>query len=563
MSSRQIVHRMLLFGILLRAAAGSASVSFRSPVNYTVGTNPGAVAIGDFNGDGHADVAVVNAGDSTKNDPGGISILLGNGDGTFKPAINFSAVNYPGFVAVGDFDGDGNDDLAVLRLGVVGGSDKGGVTIFLSNADGTFRKGQQISTFNNPAGVVTTDLNSDGVDDLAVWDGTSISILSGNGDGTFQTATTYFPMTDKYGGKSPSRLIVLDFNQDGKKDLGFSVGLPSNTPHTLEVLVGNGDGTFQPASIVNTFSLTEDPRFEADFNHDGNVDVLIYACGSNGCGEYLLLSNGDGTFSNPPGTNVLTPSVESVGDFDGDENPDLAGPANSGQVALAVFTGNGDGSFQHPVTFSANAGSSVEVALVADLNNDKAPDLVTISGLAGTNTISVMLNAGTDFSISASAFSPGSIGAGQSASSTLSLQLLNLFNNPVALACSVQPAQAGAPTCSLNSDSVTFDASGKASATLTVSTGSRAMLNRGLFGSGVSFWFPIAGAVLFGTGFSARARKRRTFLGIIAFAVLLALISLQACGGGEAGPKSTQYVVTITGTSGQTTHSSTVNVTVQ
>lgn len=170
MSRQSIVPRMLLFGILLCATASSASVSFRSPVNYTVGTAPSAVAVGDFNGDGKQDLAVVSSGDSSKSDPGGVSILLGNGDGTFQSAMNFSAGNNPRYVAVGDFDGDGNDDLVVVRPGVQGASDKGDVTIFLSNGDGTFRNDQLISTFSNPTGVVTADLNSDGAIDLAVSD---------------------------------------------------------------------------------------------------------------------------------------------------------------------------------------------------------------------------------------------------------------------------------------------------------------------------------------------------------------------------------------------------------
>lgn len=546
MLTKSIPRYLLLFGTFLFSAAGSASVSLRSPVKYTVGTNPRAVAVGDFNGDGKADVAVVNAGESTTNDPGGISILLGNGDGTFKPAINFSAGNNPGVVAVGDFDGDGKDDLAVLGLGV---------TIFLGNADGTFRQGQQILTFSNPAALVAADFNSDGAIDLAVADASSITIMLGNGDGTFQSVANYPNITRS--------LFVLDLNRDGKKDLGITFDRNSLERNAIGVLLGNGDGTFQPLSTLGGWLIS--PSFSADFNHDGNVDIIVSGCNpfSGNCGESLSLTSPDGSLSEPPGTNVLTNGADIVGDFDGDGNLDLAGPASDGSPALVMFAGNGDGSFQQPVTISATDFSSVVVTLVADLNNDKAPDLVTISGLAGTNTISVMLNAGTDFSMSVSAFSPSSIAAGQSASSTLSLQLLNLFNNPVALSCSVQPAQAGAPTCSLNASSVTFDSSGKASATLKVSTGSFALLkNREPMNPGTPMWVPMAGVALLGTGFSSRVRKRM-LLAILSFAVLLGLISVHACGGGSGGPKSTNYAITITGTSGQTTHSSTVNVTVQ
>jgi FG-GAP-like repeat len=555
----KIAHRIFLVGILLCAAAGSASVSLRAAVSYPVGTNPRTVAVGDFNGDSKPDLAVIDVGDSTKNDPGGVSILLGNGDGTFKPAINFAVGNNPSLVAVGDFDNDGKDDLAILRPGVVGGSDKGDVTIFLSNGDGTFQKGQQISTFNNPTAVITADFNSDGAVDLAVSDASSITIMLGNSDGTFQSVANY--------SNSARLLFVLDFNRDGKKDLGITFERNTFAPHAIGILLGNGDGTFQSLSPLNGYLLS--PSFSADFNHDGNVDVILNGCNpfTGVCGAYLLLSNGDGTFSDPPGTNVLTNGVATVGDFDGDGNPDLAGPANNGQSALVIFAGNGDGSFQQPATFPVNSNSSIEVALAADLNNDKAPDLVFI-GLrsnADTNAMSVMLNSGTDFTLSAGPLTPGSIAAGQSANSALGLQLLNSFNNPVTLSCSVQPAQAGAPTCSFNTDSVVFDSSGKASATLTISAGSLAQLNTGrLFSLGTLLWSPLVGAAILGTGLSSRSRSKHMLLGIVLLAVLPGLISLQACGGGgSGGPNSTNYAITVTGTAGQATHSTTVNVTVQ
>jgi len=158
MFERSIAHGMLLCGVVLSAAAGSASVSFRTPVNYNVGSNPTVVATGDFNGDGKPDLAIVNAGDPNANDPGGISILLGNGDGTFQSAINFDAGNNPGSVAIGDFDGDGKDDLAVQRQGN-GENDAGDVTIFISNGDGTFTKGQVITSVVLPSALVIADFD--------------------------------------------------------------------------------------------------------------------------------------------------------------------------------------------------------------------------------------------------------------------------------------------------------------------------------------------------------------------------------------------------------------------
>jgi hypothetical protein len=204
------------------------------------------------------------------------------------------------------------------------------------------------------------------------------------------------------------------------------------------------------------------------------------------------MNDGNG-LSDAPVIIPLPNDTHTVSDSDGNGNLDVAGPAS-------VFLGKGDGSFQKAVKFAASSPASTEVALAADFNNDKAPDLVLIDGIAGTNMISVMLNSGTDFRLAANPLSPSSIGAGQSTSSTVNVQLLNLFDNPVSLTCSVQPAQSGAPTCSFNADSVTFDSSGKATATLIVSAGSLALLNnRGPWKPVALMWFPVAGVALLGS----------------------------------------------------------------
>jgi hypothetical protein len=194
----------------------------------------------------------------------------------------------------------------------------------------------------------------------------------------------------------------------------------------------------------------------------------------------------------------LSYSSPVAADFDGDSKLDVAFFGNDNCLPnpkdnprLLVMGGNGDGTFQAPV----NVGRSFTPLVAADLDGNKSPDEVALNN-ATANTISVLLNtAGANFSISASALTPGSLSSGQSATSTLSLHLLNRFDNPVALACSVQPAQAGSPTCSLSSASVTFDGSGQATATLTIDAGSIAASLNSLqpFGEGGLLWLPVAG----------------------------------------------------------------------
>ena len=312
----------------------------------------------------------------------------------------------------------------------------------------------------------------------------------------------------------------------------------------------------------------------ADFNGDGKADLL--ARDSKSCPPRIclgpvgiFLGNGDGTFKGP----IAVPSefVGVAGDLNGDGKVDLAGltPTGDGH-AVVVLLGNGDGTFQAPATFAA--GVEPVVGAVIDLNGDKEPDLVTIDFATtppgGSGAISVLLNdTGSDFSISASTLS-GSLGPGQSATSTISLSLLSSFDNPISLACSVQPTQAGAPTCSLSSNSVTFDGSGRGSATLTINEGPS-------LASSISFpslskagwlWFPLAGFAFFGTGVGL-SRKRSLQVVLVSATLFAGMITQLACGGGNSGaatvPKSTAYTVTVTASSGATRHSAMVNVSVQ
>jgi hypothetical protein len=183
--------------------------------------------------------------------------------------------------------------------------------------------------------------------------------------------------------------------------------------------------------------------------------------------------------------------------------------------------------------------------------------------------ISVLLNTGTDFSISAPPLSPSSVSPGQTATSTVGLNLLNAFDNPVSLSCAVTPVQAGSPTCSLSSDSVTFDPAGKASATLTVTAGSAAASLRvppATRGGSNPFsfgWLPVAGFAFMGISLRCiRSRKRKgNFLAVAP--VVAGLILLVGCGGGSSSPPPVSYAITITAMSGSTQHSTAVTLTVQ
>jgi hypothetical protein len=166
--------------VLLGIPASLAAIDFAAPTSYPVGTSPAAIAVGDFNGDGKVDIAVANSGSDD------VSILLGNGDGTFQPAVNYSAGNSPTDIAVGDFNGDGKLDLAVFQSGANGGTVS--VSILLGNGDGTFQAPKTLALTASLAFMAIADFDGDKKTDLVVCDSANLDIFIGNGDGTFQAA---------------------------------------------------------------------------------------------------------------------------------------------------------------------------------------------------------------------------------------------------------------------------------------------------------------------------------------------------------------------------------------
>jgi hypothetical protein len=310
--------------------------------NFAYGADPAPFAnfTADFNGDGIADItAGVQPG-----------VFLGDGHGGFRQSFTFPT----GFViSVGDFNGDGKPDLVI--------SDGATLRVLMGNGDGAFQAPVNTTVTipsNTKVTAVVSDFNGDGKADLA---GT-FGILLGNGDGTFQSGAGLV------GAGIVSLIVAGDFNGDGIPDLATSDGLNS-----LNILLGNGDGTFRPAIQIpvpgSTSSLTA-----ADFNGDGKDDLAaIWFKATNEVLE-ILLSNGDGTFQT--GSYPVTrPSRAVAGDFNGDGKIDLI-------LNDSILAGNGDGTFQPLFSFSPNDGSS---PLILDLNGDGKPDILfSFSLLLGT-----------------------------------------------------------------------------------------------------------------------------------------------------------------------------------
>ncbi len=327
------------------------------------------IATGDFNHDGKPDVVM------TVN--GGFAVALGNGDGTFQPAV-FYPTQLSYFLAVADFNGDGNLDIVTAddNLG------PSTVSVYLGNGDGTFKTPPVVSSTTNPnVFVVVGDFNGDGKPDIAVIDLPYISVLLGNGDGTFG------PPSDNSSLAGAKWLAVADFNNDHKLDVlatgQFGAG------YNIGVLLGNGDGTLQNSLSQSTIYV---PAAVAagDVNGDGKMDaVLGYELGGIG----VFLGNGDGTLQSPViyNTTGIGNGEVIVNDLNSDGKLDVAVPSskgNNGVPGVDVFWGNGDGTLG-PVQFFASTISGLPA--LGDLNGDGLPDLLFGNTFSGVIT---MLNTG-------------------------------------------------------------------------------------------------------------------------------------------------------------------------
>ncbi len=334
---------------------GNADGTFQPQVTYAVGGGPDAIVAGDFNGDGRTDLAVTDTADNT------VSVLLGNGDGTFQPQVTYAVGQDPSAIAAGDFNGDGHIDLAVANSSGYG-ADPGNVSVLLGNGDGTFQSQVTYAVGQDPSAIVAGDFTGDGRLDLAVANFVSgtVSVLMGNGDGTFQPAQPYAV------GAFPTSMVAGDFNGDGRLDLAVSNMESSD----VSMFLGNGDGTFQPAKTVAGISGL---LVAGDFNGDGRLDLAVL-----GNEVSVLLGNGDGTFQPQVSDAVVGASSIVAGDFNGDGTLDLAiAIADTVSDDVSVLLGNGDGTFVEPGQFVTTPHAT---PLVADVNGDGTDDVLVVDG---------------------------------------------------------------------------------------------------------------------------------------------------------------------------------------
>jgi hypothetical protein len=385
-------------------AAPAAPPFFSQAIGYSnkefggVGhANENTLAIADLNGDGRPDIVIAVtcstglSGCSNGKGTGMLSVMLNNGDGTFKPAKAYKSGGYFAIAVIAaDMNGDGKLDLVVANgcAGAPFGNcpAEGSVGILLGKGDGTFEPVQTSPAGAGPHAMAVADVNKDGKLDVVVADlngGTisgdgSVAVLLGTGSTVLQPAIIY-----DSGGAATNSIVAADVNKDGKLDLvvtNFSGAGCESCPGSMAVLLGNGDGTFQN-SVVYPLKTPGSALELADLNGDGKLDAIVNAGG----GVFsVLLGEAKGVFGSPilNSTAGTYNGLPVVADVNGDHKPDLivsnlycGALANSAGCA-SVLLGNGNGTFQSPALYSA--GTTVGWIAVADLNGDSYPDIVFI-----------------------------------------------------------------------------------------------------------------------------------------------------------------------------------------
>ena len=562
---------------------GNGDGTFTAAPSPAVGFGA-AIAVGDFNGDGIPDLAVSNSASGYV-----VTILLGNGDGTFNvgasvPVPQWSIVPQ-GIVAM-DFNGDGNTDLAVTSANNNSPSSYV-VTILLGKGDGTFTQGQTYNTGNGDQSLVGGDFNGDGVPDLAIanyYDDT-VTILLGKGDGTFATpaAQVTLPAT----GASPFAIVAGDFNNDGKLDLATA----NYHGDTVTILLGNGDGTFAAASSAPATGSGPDGLVAGDFNGDGLPDIItanyqtttqsillqstnsttVTVTGVSAAGTdsvFASYTSGDSNYFSSQSSTVplnsiaITPASQTI-TF---PNP---GPLPDG---VAPITLTATASSGLPVTYTlisgpgSLSGSTLTITGVGDIvvEADQAGNAYYLAAPSVQITISVVTS---DFTVVPQSSAPPNIPAGQTATIPVTVHAAKGFTATVSFTCTVPVAMLEA---SCSASSVQVMGSTPVTANVTVNTMGPHQVSAlswpkpwGAIPPGIAF-----AAIVVASG--AQRKKKKSGRGmLLAVLITVMLALLVSCGGGSStstktdpGTPAGNYNLTLLGTSGSTNYTVTLPVTV-
>ncbi len=365
-----------------------------SKIDYASDLTPNDVTTTEFTTSGHLDLATATGNDT-------ISVLLGNGTGTFPTHVQYAVPGNPYAIIHGDFNGDGKQDIATAD------QYSSQASVLLGNGDGTFQGHKEYATAvgGAPVALATADLNGDGYLDLVVvnYKTNNVSVLLGNGDGTFKTHVEYAT------GNGPMGVAIGDLNGDGKLDLVVA----NSTDNTVSVLLGNGDGTFQtavPYATANTPTCVVLGNFTTS-------DTLDVAVATSGKLLSVLLGNGNGTLQNAVNYSIGAGAVAlAAADMTSSGKLSLI-TANETDNTTSVLVGNGNGTFKSQSVFPTN-GAPVGLA-IGDFNQNGKLDIAAADNTG--NVVSVQLD--SLLTLSPTLLSFGTVTSGDpSAAKTITLK---------------------------------------------------------------------------------------------------------------------------------------------
>ena len=367
------------FSVLL----GNGDGTFQAPVDFVAGNSPVAAVAGEFYGTGKADLAILNSQDGT------ISVPQGRGDGSFQASHSYRAGLDRKAVAVGDLDGDGRADLVVSSYcGADSACKSGNATVYLANADGTYRQAAQYALGAGPVAVALADLRGTKKLDLIALNRVdkSITVLPGNGDGSFAAAQTYALSA------SPSALFVGSLSGKATPEIAITTDCGSSIcgqPGNLVIWRNRGDGTLlESASYAVGYSPASIAA--ADLHGTGKIDLVV----ANSCGQdsscksqgtaMVFSGNGAGRFNATAEFNIgSAPSSIALANLTGSGNDLVVAQRGSNQVA--VFLADGKGGFGAPAVYPV--GSAPSSLTVADINGDGRQDIAVANFQSSTVSV--------------------------------------------------------------------------------------------------------------------------------------------------------------------------------
>ena len=354
-----------------------AAPNLSLPTSYGTGANAHGVVAADVNGDGILDLIVANSKPST------VSVLLGNGNGTFATAANYATGKTPKALKAGDVNGDGYVDL------VTADQDSAKVSVLLNRGDGTFARPVDYTATKGAHDVVLADLDGDGDLDIATagWGAKFVRVLLNQGNGTFAAGTNYAV------GKGPHSVVAVDFNGDGTLDLAVA----DHDNGNVAVLTNKGNGTFNGATYFGVGTRPHSVR-AGDLNGDGAIDLVTANDGSNNVS--VLYGNGLGSFAKAVNfATGQTPKSVELGDINGDGRMDIIvgnvatnypKGTNPAGMKISVLLATATGRFARALTYAT--GNAPFGIVLADFDNDGNLDLATANW--SSNNVTVLLNNG-------------------------------------------------------------------------------------------------------------------------------------------------------------------------